>query len=921
MQKTITFFFTILFSFFAYLSFAQVNNDCREVFNSGRLVCGTATFSDNSNGIGRDDFDNGNYPYNEDGCLNGEHQSAWYGFKVATSGTLTFVITSTVFSNDYDFAVYGPDVTCDSLGNPVRCNYAATTGQTGLALNAPNTSQGGAGTPFVRHLDVLAGEFYYILVDNFSNSNQGFTFTWGGTAILAAGFADFNTSIKCNVANFINTSSACEGTLVYNWDFGDGSPITSENSKKNPTHNYVQTGTYQVTLTMTIDEDGSPNDGTSDIITKQVVITKVPPITNISNLNPTYCLPDAPVTLAGTPAGGTFKIKINSTGVPIDATQFNPATLGAGTHEVTYTYKDPSDNNCVGVAVQVIEVSPLPTVELMALQNTYCPETPAFNLTATPAGGIFKIDGIESTQFNPATLSAGQHTITYTYTDPNTNCTNTTTKTTNIQATPALSFGNLRDSYCVAGAAFNIQVSPSGGILTVNGTAATQFNPTALGIGLHTVKYEYTDANSCKNTLTKQVSVAEKPVLAFQNLQTSYCADVQVFNLSATPTGGTFKINGNTAAQFNPTTLGKGMHSVRYDYTDPNDASCFNTITQTVKVNALPILVLKNVADSYCVSDNFIVGPKLEATLDNGSIQTIDLIVFNPSLVNSDSYTISTSFTDVNTNCTSTISKTITIHPLPVLNFIGLENTYCQQALPTSLQANPNGGVFKINGTVANQFNPQNFEVNDKPIISYTFKDAKNCETTITQEILITPANEFEPETFDLLFCPDEFNGYDLEAITTEQESQFTQNGKQVTYSWQPTVNNTRLLNIQEKSQEGTYTVSVRDEAGCPIAFKTFIVNIDCDPEFYVPTAFSPNGDNLNDELEIFGKDFANLDFQIFNRWGELVFRGRNKNELWNGFLNGKTAPEGVYLWKATYQNILKPEETIAKSGKITLVR
>ncbi|AYN00541.1 T9SS type B sorting domain-containing protein [Chryseobacterium sp. 3008163] len=128
------------------------------------------------------------------GCLvSDEHFSVWYTFTISTAGTLTFTIDPNVFADDYDFAVYGPNKPCGNLGAPVRCNYSGADGPTGLNLstNGPTgIDTGGILTQWSGFMNVLPGETYYLIVDNFSSSANGFTLSWGGTATLASPFND-----------------------------------------------------------------------------------------------------------------------------------------------------------------------------------------------------------------------------------------------------------------------------------------------------------------------------------------------------------------------------------------------------------------------------------------------------------------------------------------------------------------------------------------------------------------------------------------------------------------------------------------------------------------------------------------------------------------------------------------------------------
>ncbi|GAB0155101.1 hypothetical protein CHRYSEOSP005_03610 [Chryseobacterium sp. Alg-005] len=145
-------------------------------------VCGNSNISYTPSGPGNilEDLDTL-------GCLNDdENFSVWYSFTIATSGTLAFTIDSNVNSDDYDFAVYGPNVQCSNLGAPIRCNFAGSspTGNTGLELTPTGSVY------WSPYMDVVAGQTYYLIIDNYSNSANGFSLTWSGTATLTSAFTD-----------------------------------------------------------------------------------------------------------------------------------------------------------------------------------------------------------------------------------------------------------------------------------------------------------------------------------------------------------------------------------------------------------------------------------------------------------------------------------------------------------------------------------------------------------------------------------------------------------------------------------------------------------------------------------------------------------------------------------------------------------
>lgn len=146
-------------------------------------VCSNASFSGNSSGFGTQELNAGNR-----GCLSVEHQSSWYVITIATSGTLQMTIVPTG-ADDYDFAVWGPASTCPPTAVPIRCSWASGNGNTGInsVTNAPqvDNSEGAGGNRWVQDMNVLAGEVYIVLIDNFTASATPFNLNWGGTATIS----------------------------------------------------------------------------------------------------------------------------------------------------------------------------------------------------------------------------------------------------------------------------------------------------------------------------------------------------------------------------------------------------------------------------------------------------------------------------------------------------------------------------------------------------------------------------------------------------------------------------------------------------------------------------------------------------------------------------------------------------------------
>lgn len=123
------------------------------------------------------------------------------------------------------------------------------------------------------------------------------------------------------------------------------------------------------------------------------------------------------------------------------------------------------------------------------------------------------------------------------------------------------------------------------------------------------------------------------------------------------------------------------------------------------------------------------------------------------------------------------------------------------------------------------------------------------------------------------------------------------------------------------------YVVHATSGAGCS-AFDTVVVvpffPVDTLPppghacgEFFLPDIFSPNGDGLNDVLCPLGGCITQLDWSIYDRWGQRVFRGTAPDACWDGSRNGVPLPAGSYLF--TFHAERSTGERIERTGTITL--
>lgn len=90
-------------------------------------------------------------------------------------------------------------------------------------------------------------------------------------------------------------------------------------------------------------------------------------------------------------------------------------------------------------------------------------------------------------------------------------------------------------------------------------------------------------------------------------------------------------------------------------------------------------------------------------------------------------------------------------------------------------------------------------------------------------------------------------------------------------------------------------------------------------PTLYLPTAFSPNGDGINDIFEVKGSFHLSYELAIYNRWGNLIFVSNEVQNAWDGTYKGTQAPEGVYTYRIKAVGF--DGKVMQRNGSITLIR
>ncbi len=184
---------------------------------------------------------------------------------------------------------------------------------------------------------------------------------------------------------------------------------------------------------------------------------------------------------------------------------------------------------------------------------------------------------------------------------------------------------------------------------------------------------------------------------------------------------------------------------------------------------------------------------------------------------------------------------------------------------------------------------------------NYATNDLSNCNPIDTvgyymfiDDVTITPKLV---KQFDTLLCngkPLPINGEKL-----REEYNYLENWQ---YKWDDGVTgNERVL-----TQPGKYTLRVVKD--CFEDVYTFnVATGDCICHDYTPTAFTPNGDNVNDgfspHIICQSGEVNDYKFYVYNRWGQRVFYSTKAGERWNGTFNGHKAPAGAYVYMVRYKS------------------
>lgn len=501
----------ILIGFFCFNKSLAQNVDCA----TATTICDDPNPTGNPNGNGIDDFAD---PDNDPGCLQSESaNSSWYYFELDANtppnSILGFIITpSGGAGEDYDWALYGPGVGCGNLGSPVRCSssseFCGFCPQTGMGMGATDFSEGpGSGDGFVATITVNAGDGFFLNINNWKGTGNGFTLDFTGSA---AEYLDCAASPPCAIdAIAINNLVKCQGDdpftidvtvsggkppFIYSWSgSGNSTSYLDDPDIKSPTvtlpPDFVGNITYSVTV----------SDGLCEDVDDVMITVNPKPVVTINPI-PKLCTNGNPVTLTGTPTNGTWGGVASSNGT------VNPSLLPAGSYQATLSYTN--NFGCKNQAVLDIEI--IDPLEIMIDPiPDLCVDDPSILLMPVPAGGTWSGNIDPDGTFDPGKYGPGTHTIIYTVIS-NEGCKSEEVIVINVFALPDIQIED-PGPLCSDETFVSITYAPFGGTWTGPIDALGNIYPNKLGAGTYTIKYSFTSPEGCSNSDSLQIVINDPP--------------------------------------------------------------------------------------------------------------------------------------------------------------------------------------------------------------------------------------------------------------------------------------------------------------------------------------------------------------------------------------------------------------------------
>lgn len=269
--------------------------------------------------------------------------------------------------------------------------------------------------------------------------------------------------------------------------------------------------------------------------------------------------------------------------------------------------------------------------------------------------------------------------------------------------------------------------------------------------------------------------------------------------------------------------------------------------------------------------------------------------------------------------CTVQTSVTQHVNPLPVADILSDVDKACAPACINFSLALPNQNIVSYQWLIADSLSSNNadpkfcFEQPGIIFVQMWLEDVNGCKNTAQvagiTEIYPTPEVNFS-------FNPSQPN-------ILKSEVAFTQSSTHTAF-WRWNFGDGSMAfmpnPVHSYQDTGRFEVclEVMSAHGC---MNDTCLDIYINPvfTFYMPNAFTPDGDGLNDVFKPEATFVKDIRWMVFNRWGEMIFESKDLNNGWDGFFKGREAQNDVYTWVATLRTF--DDQIIRKEGMVKLLR
>jgi gliding motility-associated-like protein len=674
--------------------------------------------------------------------------------------------------------------------------------------------------------------------------------------------------------------------------------------------------------------------GCSQTATTTIAIEQFVPATITGTINP-ICLPSNTVNLSAALGTSTLGAGVWS-GNGVTGTIFSPTVAGVGTHTLTYsTNSVPTTSLCPATGTIAVQLNSVAQPTITAV-NPLCTNAPTVTLTVVPTGGTWSGTGITPTGvFTPSLAVVGNNTYTYSVGASTCAAVNTTTISVE-QFVPSTITGSIA-TMCITNPAVNLSTALTTSTLGVgvwsgNGVTGTTFDPALAGAAVHTLTYSTNStptASLCPSASTLNVTVNSQaqPTITAAG---PYCDNYTVQNMTVTPTGGVWSAVTpgsivSAGGSFSPVSSIVGNNTLLYTLTN---GPCVNTETVAVTVVHFVPATITNTVGPYCIYD---AGVNLQTIAQfAGGIWTgagVTGTNFVPATAGAGVHVVTYSTNPSPLlNCGAAESITITVNPKPEANAFPnvisgcnpVTIDYATSSYPTGTAIWDFGdGTLSDTGlTVTHIYTtPGTYTATLYYTDNIGCKDTTIATSGITSNPL--PIASFDPSVVETTVV-------DGQVEFTNQSTVLGDNS----YAWNiGGVYNSANVNesyLFVNSGNFVVTLVATTPEGC-VDDTSIVIVVNPDVVLYVPNAFTPGADALNDLFHIFlpptGVDFSTFNLVIFDRWGEQIYKTTDVNQFWNGSKNnsGETLKQDVYVYKITFKD--EKKKSYEKVGHVTLLR